>query len=142
MDNDSVYSAINRAEQELMSLPRNYTPEIARMNKDILLDHEMRTYNADRLHEFLNNVKEGIPDYVRITTFGIDGPAKISILQYLGKNMMIYTVDLTRYTSGYLANYFGDTIKIYDTQNFFSTRNYEFVTFDNIGFPIFREIIT
>ncbi len=109
---DDISTAINRAEQELLSLPRDYTPEMTLANGDILYDHYLRSYNLDRLLLFINNVFNGIPDYIRITMFGIDGPAIVIILQYNG-NDIIYTLDDTRYSDLYtITTDFGKVINI------------------------------
>ena len=71
--NADYYKNQYKAELELLFFPREYTPEMAYSNNDILKDHYGRNYNTDRLLKFIDNFNNGIPDYVRITTFGIDG---------------------------------------------------------------------
>lgn len=96
-------------EEELSSLPRDYTREIAHINKDIIFD-QFISYNVSRFDEFLNNVNNKRSDKVRITLFGIDGPATTSILQYNG-DVIRLTIDETRfgYTDEYY-NYYGNQI--------------------------------
>jgi hypothetical protein len=109
---DDVSIAISKAEQELLSLPRDYTPEMALANGDILYDRYLRSYNLDRLILFINNVYNGIPDYIRITRFGMDGPATVIILQYNG-DVIMYTLDVTRYSESYtITTDFGHVINI------------------------------
>jgi len=82
-------------EKELSSLPRNYTREIAHRNNDMMYD-QIASYNTDRFLRFIDNLNRGIPDRIRITTFGIDRPAVPSILQYNGYVIRL-TSDATRY---------------------------------------------
>lgn len=62
---------------------------------DVLGTPTGKTYNTDRLREFICKLRHGIPDKVRITIFGIDGPPKIAILEYNGKYVK-YTSDVSR----------------------------------------------
>jgi hypothetical protein len=83
MDNIMVVNQyISAAERYLLSLPRDYTPEMAIYNNDILYDRYARTFNLERLLDFINNVNNGIPDCVTLTTYGMDGPAVTKVLQW------------------------------------------------------------
>lgn len=50
----------------------------------------------DRFYEFLDNLKNGIKDKIRITEYYVDGPPVIKILDYNG-NVIKLTIDSTRY---------------------------------------------
>lgn len=90
------------AEEMLAALPRNYTREMALYNNDIV-DEQIKDYNFERLDQFIRNVNLGIPDTVRITEFGIDGPPVTIVLQFDG-NIIKYTADTTRVDA--IPNYF------------------------------------
>lgn len=90
------------AEEMLSALPRNYTRAMALYNNDIV-DDQLEDYNFERLDDFIKNVNLGIPDTVRITQFGIDGPPETVILQYDG-NIIKYTADTTRVEA--IQNYY------------------------------------
>ena len=91
-------------EKELASLPRDYMLEMALRNNDVVSDIR-RTYNTDRFYKFLDNVNNGMPDKIRITQFGIDGPPTISILQFDGNIIREFT-DATRFqVNQYYDNY-------------------------------------
>lgn len=92
--NNNKYFRRYSPEEELASLPRIYTKEIALKNYDIITEPS-RSYNIERLLVFIDNVKKQIPNKVNITKFGIDGPPSTAILQYDG-NIIRYTVDATR----------------------------------------------
>jgi len=77
-------------EEELASLPREYTIEHALSNNDIVYDLNM-TYNTDGFYNFLVNVNHGIPDKVRITYCESERPAAISILHYDGNIIRLVT---------------------------------------------------
>lgn len=70
--------------KKLDSLPRYYSVEMAKDNGDVLHDPFGEVYNIYKLDEFIDNVKRGIEDKIRITTFGIDGPPTIAILEFDG----------------------------------------------------------
>lgn len=72
-----------------------YTPKEAVLNGDVVVNNHI-IYNKGRLFDFLDNLERGEFDKINITTYGVDGPAKKSILEYDG-NMITHTVD----TSGY-----------------------------------------
>lgn len=93
-----IYNKKSSAQKELESLPKDYTAEMAYKNNEILVTSERKAYNADRLRRFIYNFKHQIPDKVRITKFGIDGPATVSILESDGNNIK-YTVDDSRLTN-------------------------------------------
>jgi hypothetical protein len=71
--------------------PYNYTVEMAYINNDILNTPTAKSINTGRLNQFVQNVNNGIPDCVFITTFGIDGPATTSILKYDGSDITYIT---------------------------------------------------
>jgi len=105
-------SLFSSPETELSLLPIDYTRETAVMNNDIMFD-QFIAYNVNRFYEFLDNVNNRIPDKIRITLYGIDGPATTSILQYNGDFIRL-TIDETRY--GYndeYFNYYGNQIISY-----------------------------
>ena len=60
-------------EKILLSVPYNYSVEMAFINNDILNTPSAKSINTGRLNLFIQNVNYGIPDCVFITTFGIDG---------------------------------------------------------------------
>ncbi|WP_312372003.1 hypothetical protein [Lachnoclostridium sp.] len=132
---------INFAEQYLSSLPRDYTPEMALEYNDILYDSYARTYNLDRLLEFISNVNSGIPDFVTLTTFGMDGPAVTSILQFNG-NQIIYTLDMTRSPlEDKIITIVGNSIDVY-TQNMYGTlvTFYDLIDFNNNSINIIKNV--
>ena len=81
-------------EEELASLPRDYTIEHALSNNDIVYDLNM-TYNMAGFYNFLVNVNHGISDKVRITYYESDGSAAVSILHYDG-NIIRFVTDASR----------------------------------------------
>jgi hypothetical protein len=139
---NNINSAILKAENELLTLPRDYTPEMALKNNDILSDRYSRSYNIERLFEFIQNFKKGIPDYIRITTFGMDSPAVVKIVQYNG-DIIIITDDHTRYPyANKIDNYFGDVIDIKTYRlNEYTVTDYDLLTFDNRDISIFKDIL-
>lgn len=130
------------AEKILASLPSDYTIEMAYRNNDVLLVPEGQSYNTDKFIQFLQNVNAGISDCILITTFGIDGPATTSILQY-NENTIIYTFDNSRFSRTYdiksfiITRLFSET-KVSDNHIVIT---YYAKTFNNINIPIFKEII-
>ena len=95
---------------ELEDLPRDYTREMATQNWDVLIDLVLN-FNIGRFLLFMENYNNGISDKIRITQFGIDGPATTSILYYDG-SIIIYVVDDTRYPMAQFYTYYGDQITI------------------------------
>ncbi|TCT16202.1 uncharacterized protein DUF4362 [Natranaerovirga pectinivora] len=93
MSNNYIFS---NAEEELLSLPKEYTVEIALENNDLLYTPLAQSFNIDQLVKFLCNFNNGIPDKIRITMFGIDGPPTLSILEYNGEYLKL-TIDVSRY---------------------------------------------
>lgn len=128
---------------ELASIPKDYSLEMALQHNDIV-ENVFLSYNTERLLEFIENVRNGIPDKVRISSFGVDNPLSpaISILQYDGE-MIIYTVDTTR--SGIFNNYvtyYGPKIELRKrARNDIEILDYYLVTYDNRDILIFHERI-
>lgn len=95
--------------EELNALPNPYPIEMAINNDDIVVNRS-DPYNTERFFEFLSNAREGIPDKVRITRYGIDNPelALKSILEYNGE-IFIYTQ-----SSDFSApvSYYGNNINV------------------------------
>ncbi|ABX41479.1 DUF4362 domain-containing protein [Lachnoclostridium phytofermentans] len=132
---------INFAEQYLRSLPRDYTPGMALENNDILYDGYARTYNLDKLLEFINNVNSGIPDFVTVTTFGMDGPAVTSVLQF-NRNQIIYTLDMTRSPlEDKIITIVGNRIDVH-TQNMYGTlvTFYDLIDINNNSTNIIKNV--
>lgn len=129
------------AEEMLAALPRNYTKEMALYNNDIV-DDQLEDYNFERLDQFIENVNLGIPDTVRITKFGIDGPPVTVVLQYDG-NIIKYTADTTRVEA--VPNYFtfyGYKIYTDILQRYGMVfRTYNLIEFDNKVFQFVSKII-
>lgn len=123
-------------EEELASLPRDYTLEKAISYNDVVSDVR-RTYNTDRFFKFLDNVNNGIPDKIRITEFGIDGPPSIRILQYDG-NIIRSLTDATRYITNQYYDYYGYQI-VSQTRNWYGEEleDYFLITVDNKRIIIF-----
>lgn len=90
-----IFNSNYDAKEELAALPRDYTVEMALKNNDILFTPKRESYNTNRLRLFSNNIKDGIPDKIRITEFGFAGPPCIAILEYNGE-LVKYTLDCTR----------------------------------------------
>ncbi len=108
MDNNTDYSFQLR--RELESLPRDYTELMAKRNRDIV-DKDFLTYNIGRFLIFLDNFKKGIPDKIRITSFGIDGPATTAIVSYDGTSIT-YVIDGSRYQNGNYYTFYGEDIAV------------------------------
>ena len=129
------------AKKELLSLPRDYTRAMAIQNNDVIYE-PLKNYNTERFLKFLINIERGMEDRIRITGFGIDGPATISILEYKdGK--IIYTTDITRYDKSYNINSVeGD----YITEALVESSNrymylFELKASDGINYEIFKYFI-
>lgn len=128
---------------ELTSIPKDYTTEMAIKHNDIV-ENVFLSYNTERLLQFIENVKNGVPDKVRISSFGVDNPFSptISILQYDGE-MIIYTVDTSR--GGIFNNYvtyYGNIMELRKrTRNDIEILDYYLVTYDNRDVLIFHERI-
>lgn len=95
-------------EEILNSLPKDYTVAMALENRDVLYTSEGRSYNVERLHQFMENVDNKIPDCIIITVFGIEPPAVTSVLFYDGEKIA-FTFDNTRISELY------DIVTIYGT---------------------------
>ncbi|MDF2537233.1 MAG: hypothetical protein K0S76_254 [Herbinix sp.] len=124
-------------EEELASLPGDYTRKMAINNNDVLYDYN-RNYNTDKFFRFLNNVNNGIPDKIRITSFGIDGPAAIRILQYDGYIIRSIT-DVTRYIPNQYYDDYGYQIisQIRKSLSGAVLEDYFLITIDNKPVTIF-----
>lgn len=110
------YSAIGiQLRKELEALPRDYTRLMATRNWDVLIDLVLN-FNIGRFLIFMDNYYKGIPDKIRITKFGVDGPATTAILYFDG-NIVVYAVDGTRYPTNQFYTYYGYFITV-------SNRNY------------------
>jgi hypothetical protein len=127
----------------LLSIPYNYTIEMAFENYDILNTPTARSINTGRLNLFMDYVNNNKPDCVFITTWGIDGPPVTSILKYDGR-IITYTVDSSRFSQTY-----GD-IHSYEIKNIYTdttthenlvTTNYHAVTNNNLDLLIYRDIV-
>ena len=71
-----------------------YTNETAIKNGDVV-NVQGKQYNVEKLDKFIENVKKGNNDKVRITTYTDEGGAMITDLEYDGKKIN-YTYDTTR----------------------------------------------
>ena len=91
--------------RELEALPRDYTRVMATRNWDVMTDFILN-FNIGRFLVFMDNYGRCIPDKIRITKFGIDGPATTARLFYDG-NLFTYVIDDTRYSSGKFYIYYG-----------------------------------
>lgn len=131
----------------LLSVPYDYTEEMAFINNDILLTYKKKSINTGRLNYFLQNVEKGISDCVFITTFGLDGPATTSILKY-DSDIITYTEDSSRFGIPYGSR--DESIKTYNIVSLYlDQKNYEdkiisvdyhAITSDNIDLVIFSDI--
>ncbi len=131
----------NEPVKMLLSVPYNYTVEMAYINNDILNTPTAKSINTGRLNLFIQNVNNGIPDCVFITIFGIDGPAATSILKYDGSNI-IYITDSTRFSQIYGDIHSYKIKKLYtETTNFNNliVTGYHVITSDNIDFVIYND---
>lgn len=84
----------------LASLPKEYTVEMSLQNHDVLYTSEGKSYNVDRLHEFMSNVHKGFPDCIILTVFGLEPPASTAVLYFDGEKI-VYTFDDTRISELY-----------------------------------------
>lgn len=128
----------------LLSVPYDYTVEMAYNNNDILNTPTAKSINTGRLNLFMQNVNTGIPDCVFITTFGIDGPASTSILKYDG-SVITYTFDNSRFSQIYgdiytnvITNLFTETTQ--NDDNVIVT-SYHAITPDDKDFVVYRDIV-
>lgn len=96
--------------KELEELPRDYTRQMATRNWDVLIDLVLN-FNIGRFLIFMDNYNNGIPDKIKITEFGVDGPATTSILYFDG-NIVVYVVDGTRYPTNEFYTYYGHYITV------------------------------
>lgn len=96
--------------KELEALPRDYSRTMATRNWDVMTDMILN-FNIGRLLVFMDNYGYRIPDKIRITKFGIDGPATTARLYYDG-NLFTYVVDDTRYPSGEFYTYYGHEVTV------------------------------
>jgi hypothetical protein len=103
--------------KELEELPRDYTRQMATQNWDVLIDLILN-FNIGRFLIFMDNYNKGIPDKIRITKFGVDGPATTSILYFDG-NIVVYVIDGTRYPTNEFHTYYGYYITV-------NNRNYHY----------------
>jgi len=124
-----------------MSLPTDYTVDMAYKNNDVLLTPESRSYNTAKLNNFITNVQREIPDCILITTFGIDGPATTSVLNYDG-NSLTFTYDNSRYSGTHdIRSFLVKRIYTKLSTNEFSTNLiYYAETYDGYNFQIFRDV--
>lgn len=128
-------------ERILLSVPYNYTVEMSYINNDILNTPTAKSINTGRLNLFIQNVNNGIPDCVFITTFGIDGPATTSILKYDG-NDITYITDNSR-----LSQIYGDIHSYKIKKLYTKTTNlnnlivtsYHVIKYNNIDIIIFND---
>lgn len=130
------------ATEELLSLPRNYTLKDAIKNNDIIYS-PAGNQNAKRFFQFLINIQQGISDRIRITTFGIDGPAVVSIFEFKNSKLIL-TIDSTRYEANNTIDIFeGNVITVQLIKN----TNNEFIyiyyldTYNNKSYDVFKYII-
>jgi hypothetical protein len=72
-----------------------YPSESAIRNGDVVMPSNGRRYNAEKLDQFLENVKSDKKDKIRITRYTTEGGAMIMDLEYDGKRIN-YTYDTTR----------------------------------------------
>src|SRR5690554_6801088 len=71
-----------------------YSKEEALKNDDIVAGSFATIYNADRFFSFLDNVKKGIPDGIRITSFTYEGDPIFRNLVF--NERIAYTYDYTQ----------------------------------------------
>ena len=71
-----------------------YTSETAIKNGDVVNLHG-KEYNVEKLEQFMENVKKGVNDKIRITQYTVEGGAIITDLEYDGEKIN-YTYDTTR----------------------------------------------
>jgi hypothetical protein len=125
----------------LLSMPYNYTVEMAFINNDILNTPTAKSINTGRLNLFIQNVNNGITDCVFITTFGIDGPAATSILKYDGRDIT-YITDNSRFSQIYGDIHYYKIKKLYTETTYFNNlivTSYHVITSDNIDFVIYND---
>jgi hypothetical protein len=122
--------------KELEELPRDYTRLMATQNWDVIIDSN-KNFNIGRFLVFMDNYYKGIPDKIRITKFGIDGPATISLLYFDG-NIVIYVIDDTRYPMNKFFIYYGYNITAnYRYYNYNEIIiDYNLISMDGIDMPI------
>lgn len=121
--------------------PYNYTVEMAYINNDILNTPTAKSINTGRLNLFVQNVNNGIPDCVFITTFGIDGPATTSILKYDGSDIT-YITDNSRYSQFYGDIHSYKIKKLYTEKTHFNNlivTGYHVITSDNADYAIYND---
>ncbi|MDF2544644.1 MAG: hypothetical protein K0S47_4362 [Herbinix sp.] len=128
-------------EEELASLPRDYSLEMALRNNDVIYTTNT-SYNYDRFVEFLDNVRGGKPDRLKIVSYGFEGQILISILQYDGIKIRI-TFDATRnLTSDNYDSFYGYQIvsQVYQRAGK-KLETYYLISMDNKLIPVFTNIL-
>lgn len=80
--------------KDLSSLPKEYSFDIAKENGDVVWSFK-RIYNLERLDNFVNNVKNGQKDMIRVVAFTKEGDPIIEDLLYDGEAIRV-TCDSTR----------------------------------------------
>lgn len=100
-----LYDYSNQFIKELEALPREYTMTMAKRNRDVIYQM-LLNFNIGRFLIFMDNYNNGIPDKIRITKFGVDGPPSIAILFYDG-NLITYVIDETRYQTNTFFTFYG-----------------------------------
>jgi len=79
---------------ELADLPKNYPPDTAQANGDVVSVHG-NADNVQRLDEFIENIKAQVNDRVRITQYTTEGDAIIYDLIWDGQQIRMI-IDSTR----------------------------------------------
>lgn len=129
--------------QLLTSLPYNYTVDMAVDNHDVLRTPEGKSLNIDLLYSFIENVNRNVKDCIRITYFGLDGPAQTSILQFNGDTITLF-IDNSRYSETNNDIYTNIITKIYsEIKNVhgLTIQNFYGLTDKNLRLTIFSSIL-
>lgn len=82
--------------KNIESLPKDYTLEQAIQDNCVVLIHTKKIYNKDELDRFNQNVKNNIPDFMRVVSFTIEGDMLITDIKYYFENTFNVCFDWTR----------------------------------------------
>jgi len=79
----------------LNALPIEYTYELAKNSKNLVLYPEELVYNLEEINNFMTHTKMGIKDYIRIAFFDESGTPILMDLEYDGF-IILLTIDKSR----------------------------------------------
>ena len=127
-------------EKELSLLPTDYTFQMALNNGDVIA-LGAQPYNLITLQQFLNNVKNGISDKIRITIFNVDGYPSISILEYDGYSIIFTRRYFVKDDINYITYYGSNILLKFREDSYDKIKDYILVTNDKGDVYVFYEVV-